>query len=397
MKAIKFPLLYLGMLGLFLVFASCAKTESREVQVSNGPADPNATTETKALFANLKKLAKDHVLYGHQDDLAYGVKWINEPGRSDVKEVAGSYPAVYGWEVGDIGNEGATENLDHVNFNNMREWIKQGYQRGGLITMSWHMDNPVTDGDAWDTTRAAPQILPGGKLHKKFTDKLDRFAAFIKTLKTDDGTPIPIIFRPFHEHTGSWFWWGAGNITPENYKKLYSFTLDYLRNKKGIHNLLIAYSPSGPGNHGGKEAFWNFYPGNDYVDIIGFDSYFHFSDSVTQDEIRQNVSTLGQHLGWVVRQAEQRGKIPAFTETGLNTIPIENFWTDILLKAIKSNPDAKRIAYVLTWRNANENRMKGHYFAPYPGQKSAENFKKFTDDPLILLENELPDMYKPNN
>src|SRR5437773_12322515 len=114
-----------------------------------GPAlvDPHATAETRALFVNLRRLAGKALLFGHQDDLAYGVQWFNEPGRSDVKETAGSYPAVYGWDVGGLERE-VGENLDAVAFERQRGWIAEGYRRGGVITLSWHMRNPVTGGNA---------------------------------------------------------------------------------------------------------------------------------------------------------------------------------------------------------------------------------------------------------
>jgi hypothetical protein len=86
--------------------------------------------ETRALFVNLRRLAGDAVLFGHQDDLAYGTRWRADAGRSDVQETAGSYPAVYGWELGDL-ERGAPANLDGVDFARMRGWIVEGYRRGG--------------------------------------------------------------------------------------------------------------------------------------------------------------------------------------------------------------------------------------------------------------------------
>src|SRR5256886_2275971 len=122
-----------------------------------GPAlvDPGATAETRALFVNLRRLAGKALLFGHQDDLAYGVQWFNEPGRSDVKETAGSYPAVYGWDVGGLEADGGA-NLDAVAFERQRGWIAEGFRRGGVVTLSWHMRNPVSGGNAWDTIRAVP-------------------------------------------------------------------------------------------------------------------------------------------------------------------------------------------------------------------------------------------------
>src|SRR4051812_34732206 len=147
-----------------------------------GPTDSLATPETVALFLNLRQLAREHVLFGHQDDLAYGYDWVAEPGRSDVKEVSGSYPAVYGWELSGL-ETGKAKNIDGVDFNQMRGWIAEGYRRGGVITVSWHMDNPVTGGNAWDTTSAIAQLLPGGPRHAQFTRSLDRLAAFLGSLR----------------------------------------------------------------------------------------------------------------------------------------------------------------------------------------------------------------------
>jgi mannan endo-1,4-beta-mannosidase len=92
----------------------------------------------------------------------------------------------------------------------------------------------------------------------------------------------------------------------------------------------------------------------------------------------------------LVEMAEERGKVSAFTETGLESIPEENWWTERLLQYIKADPVAARIAWVMVWRNARPN----HHYAPYPGHISAPDFQKFCEDPLILMEGKLPKMYK---
>jgi mannan endo-1,4-beta-mannosidase len=129
------------------------------------PIDAKATEQTKALNTNLKRIAEVGVMFGHQEDLAYGVGWSNSPGRSDVKEVCGSYPAVHGW---DVGKEETPNNIDHVLFENIRKWIIETYKRGGINTISWHVDNTTSGGNAWDTIRTVKHILPGGKDHEKF-------------------------------------------------------------------------------------------------------------------------------------------------------------------------------------------------------------------------------------
>ncbi|RYE14262.1 MAG: hypothetical protein EOP45_19880, partial [Sphingobacteriaceae bacterium] len=109
------------------------------------PADTQATKETMALYKNLKKLAAaGKTLFGHQDDLAYGVGWKYESGRSDIKSVTGEYPAIYGWELGNLEHD-LSYNLDSVPFDAMKGFIKEAYGRGSVITISWHMDNPVNN------------------------------------------------------------------------------------------------------------------------------------------------------------------------------------------------------------------------------------------------------------
>jgi mannan endo-1,4-beta-mannosidase len=102
--------------GLSVASFAFAQTATPEL-----PADPKATRQTIALNSNLKKLAAKGFMFGHQDDLAYGVNWRYENGRSDVKEVAGDYPAVYGWELGGLEAD-EEKNLDGVPFKMMRQF-----------------------------------------------------------------------------------------------------------------------------------------------------------------------------------------------------------------------------------------------------------------------------------
>lgn len=378
----------LFVIGCFVLLDACTST-SRVAPGDADLVDPEATAETKALYANLKRLAPDYVLFGHQDDLAYGVTWWSEKGRSDVKDVTGAYPAVYGWELGDLEHS-AERNLDSVRFDDMKKWIIEGYKRGGVISLSWHMDNPATGGSAWDRSRAVDVILPGGSKHEMYKQWLDAFADFVDDLKTGSfkwlgfGTPVPVIFRPFHEHTGSWFWWGKGNLTPEEYKQLWRFTVEYLRDEKGLQNIIYAYSTD---VFDSEEQYLEHYPGDEYVDMLGYDDYH----ALSRDE---TVVVMTRRLRMLVEMAEARGKIAALTETGSEGIPVPTWWTERFLKAIASDPVSRRIVYALVWRNANETMNPGHHYAPYPGHTSAADFVAFYNSPFVLFEDELPDLYR---
>jgi len=343
--------------------------------------DPKAGKRVKALYANLQMMSGKGILFGHQDDLAYGVHWKQEPGRSDVKEVCGAYPAVFGWDVSKLGKY--PFNIDTVDFARMKGWIREAYRMGGINTISWHLDNPVTGGGSWDTTGAVRAILPGGQHHDWYKAKLDLFADFLGDLRSSSffGHPIPVIFRPFHEQSGAWFWWGRTHCTPDEYKALWRFTVEYLRDTKNVHNLLYAFSPDVVDT---PEDYLRFYPGDDYVDIMGIDDYHDLSSL-------ERAPQLTRRLGMVAKLAEEHGKVSALTETGYERIPNPQWWTDVLLHNIKADASASRIAYLMVWRNARTS----HHYAPFPGHPSAENFVLFTRDPIILLENELPNMYRP--
>ncbi len=339
-------------------------------------ADADATPETFALFYNLKKLAPDFILFGHQDATAYGIGWKNEDLRSDVHDVCGYFPALYGWDIGKIGSE---VNIDTVNFERMKFWIRSAYERGGINTISWHTDNPVSGGSTWDVTKAVNAILPGGEKHEFYKKKLDLVAEFFRDLKTREGVLIPVIFRPFHESNGHWFWWGNGHCTDEEYILLFRFTVNYLKNENKIHNLLYAYSPD---IFGTEENYLKRFPGIEYVDILGYDNYHYFSSI-------QKIPAALNELRIVVSLAERMNKIPAFTETGLERIPISNWWTEYLLEPLKTDTIARKIAYIMVWRNDRPE----HFYAPYPGQISAADFVKFAADSFTLFEENLPDVY----
>jgi mannan endo-1,4-beta-mannosidase len=375
----------LALAGLVLGLSACGTASGLG---RRGPvlADPTATRETRALFANLQRLAPDHVLFGHHDDLAYGFTWRGEPGRSDVREVAGSYPAVYGWDVNRLFHRGRLDAPSPDGARQLRAWILEGFERGGVATLCWHMDNPVSGGNAWDTTRAVAALLPGGERHALYRASLDVLADFLKSLVPEGGRRrlAPVIFRPFHEHTGHWFWWGARHSTVEEFVALWRFTVEYLRDEKDVHNLLYAYSTD---VFDSEEAYLERYPGDAYIDLLGFDDYHSVRSDSTRD-------VLVRRLRTVAGLARERGKLAALTETGVEAVPDSAWWTDVLLPALKSDSVGGGIAFALVWRNANnETDRPGHFYAPYPGHPSAPDFVRFYRDPFVLFEDELPDLY----
>ncbi len=369
---------------VFLVYllGGCIFWVPQIAYAQTGPIDAQATKATKALLANLKMISQDHILFGQQDALAYGVMWRDwHKQRSDVADVCGKQPAVYGWDVSKLGQ--STFNIDTVAFDQMQQWIKTAFKMGGINTISWHFDNFVNGKSAWDVEgQVVRNILPGGPYHEAYKAKLDLFAKFVKALKVGVlfKKQIPIIFRPFHEHTGAWFWWGQPHCTPEEYKTLWRFTVSYLRDQKGLHNLLYCYSPD---VFEDKNHYLECYPGDEWVDILGLDDYHDLGEDGDSGK-------LVERLRMLVELAQEKGKVAALTETGQNGITENDWWTQRLLEPIKGDPLASQIAWILVWRNARTS----HHYGPYPGHSSAPDFVKFSKDPTMFFDKELPKMYR---
>ena len=342
------------------------------VQAQNLPIDAKATPETKNLYVNLKRAATQGVMFGHQDDLGYGVGWRDVPGRSDVRDVAGEYPGVAGWDLSLIELDSLNE-IDGIPFVKLHKYIEQVYAQGGVNTVSWHMRNPLdpkkTSWDKQDST--IRHLFADRKALRRYKSWLKKAATYLTSLKGPNGEVIPIIFRPFHEHNGSWFWWGRNHASPDEYKQLWRFTVDYLRKKK-VHNLLYAYSTD---TFRSREEYLERYPGDDYVDLVGFDVYHRPNAKDTVDRFVPNTRRMVETLRQI---GQEKNKPYAITETGLELIPMANWWTNTLQPIIQN----AGLSYVLLWRNGRPN----HYYVPYPGQGSATDFKAFSARPDVLLE-----------
>ena len=343
-------------------------------------SDIEATPMTKALYANLYKLKDKFTILGHQDALAYGVGWKYENGRSDIKSVVNDNAGLYGWDIGHLELD-SSKNLDGVPFNKMKNYIKEAHAIGGLVTLSWHASNPFTGKSAWDTTPGTLRsILPGNPSHEKYKAWLDKVALFVNDLKAKNGEHIPILFRPFHELTGNWFWWCKNGSTPEEFIELWRFTVNYLQKQKKMHHLIYVYNTA---DFKTENDFLAYYPGDDVVDIVSFDKYQYDQKNGREDFI----SIVERQLKIANTVAVQKNKILAIAETGFEAIPDSIWWTNTLYPLLEKHP----ISFVLLWRNAGYMRsmQKMHYYAPYENQVSAKNFKQFYLLPKMLFQKKL--------
>lgn len=348
--------------------------------VGLGSCSSPRTPETVCLLTNLRTIPSNGFMFGHHDDPVYGIGWEGDEDRSDVKSVCGDYPAVISFDLGRL-ELGGDKNLDNVPFARIRQEIIAQYNRGGMSSLSWHLDNPVTEKDSWDVsdTTVVASVLPGGVNHEKFNNWLDRVAAFMNSLQTEAGVKVPVLFRPWHEHTGSWFWWGQDLCTTEQYKALWRMTYDRMLQKE-VRNLLYAYSPGGSVED--SIAYLERYPGDDLIDLVGFDAY-QFDRQNYIDELENALTVLTQ-------VGKAHNKPMAITETGFETVPDSMWWTKTLYPVVSKYP----ISYVLVWRNARD--RENHYYAPYPGQVSADDFVEFYHHPRTLFAGDMKQLYLNN-
>ncbi|MGN0552531.1 MAG: glycosyl hydrolase [Oscillospiraceae bacterium] len=229
------------------------------VPIASGPAEsklklsnPNATKEAQALYDYICETYKNNIISGQQESTWMG---SDQYEFDYIYKNTGKYPAIRG--------------LDYMNddFDGVNERAADWHKKGGIVTICWHcgcdfsgswsesMNTEITD---WDKA-----LTEGTSEYETLIKGMDKAAAALKELKEQN---IPVLWRPFHEFDGAWFWWGKGD--EENFKKLWIMMYDRYTNYWELDNLIWVLGYSGNGKNYDK---W--YPGDEYVDIAGADSY----------------------------------------------------------------------------------------------------------------------------
>ena len=308
-------------------------------------SDANAADSAKALAAYLNTLMNsDQVLFGHQNDVSRSVN--PQASLGDVYDVTGQVSGVFGIDsLAVTGSEAGGSDAASALANSVA-YSKTAAANGAIVSLSMHMPNFSSskivknlDGtysfygcdfsESKDLSNdIVKQILPGGEYNEVFTAYLDVIADYASQLQA---AGIPIMIRPFHENTGSWFWWGSMN-TAETYKSLYRYTKDYME-QSGVHNLLWVYSPNGPITS--EAAYVSYYPGDEYVDILAFD-YYNDYNSYPAAADNSFFDSLDTTCNIVSSIAAKRGKIPAIAECGVRVMKKDGSDNEgLLVKAIR--------------------------------------------------------------
>ena len=197
------------------------------------------------------------------------VNWnINE--AEWVKRHTGKYPAIATFDYIHLKSSPA-DWIDYSNTTVAENWWKNN----GLISAGWHWIVPTSQGASEltyepgkTTFNAANATVVGTWENDVVKADLEKMAGYLKLLKAKN---IPVIWRPLHEAAGNtyeynggtaWFWWGAKGA--DAYKKLWIYMFDYFK-AQGLNNLIWVWTT--------QTKDKEFYPGDDYVDIVGRDIY----------------------------------------------------------------------------------------------------------------------------
>ena len=335
----------------------------------------------------------DFILFGQQNAGHIGISIDTKDGTdSDCRRLCGNMPAVVGIDtLGLTGYEGTPEILVKT--------VKNLWNNGCIITLSAHMPDFSLGGDGYYDYSATSvendcgrRIMPGGDLNAKYLRFLDMIADFSGKCINTNGELIPMIFRPFHECNGDWFWWGASHLKLEEYKALFRYTTDYLCKEKGVKNFAFCYSPNGPLTE--RADYLARYPGDDVVDILGLD-YYH--DNPKKGDVF--FKSLAASLDNLYEIAQVHQKVPAFTETGYRALetpagyfeglaPSDNanrkWFTDLLACLMKSE-GGKRCAFMLIWANFSEQQFWLPYVKDGFRHEMCDDFLAFAGDSTVVM------------
>ena len=349
-----------GWIELDRITVKSAETISDSTyNVTSSLVNNNATTQTKKLYQFLKDSYGNYVIAGQQcDGGIYGTEF------KVIKAQTGKYPALLGLDMMRYTpsrtalGDSSTAVEKAIEFSN----------KGGIVTFCWHWNSPtdyLKDGKDPDngnprwwggfytrnTDFDIAKVMNGqDEKGKKLLDAdIKEIAAQLKRLEN-----VPVLWRPLHEGSGGWFWWGAKGA--DAYKKLWRYLYEQLTNEYKCNNLIWVYN--------GQSADW--YPGDEYVDIVGEDIYpgYHVYNPQTS-KFRQAVAY------------GSKNKITALSENGCifdidQAVGVNCMWS-----------------WFCTW--SGEYILNGSSYSEQYTEKSI--LKKAYTSNYVLTLDELPDIY----
>ncbi|MEO0900029.1 MAG: glycosyl hydrolase [Bacteroidota bacterium] len=266
------------------------------------PVNPNASAEAKALLQYLHEISGNATLSGQHCPPLLGSKRL-----SVVHRLTGNYPAVFGQDFG-FSFPGYWDGINYRQ--NIVDEAIQRHRDGFIITLMWHavpptMDEPVSFAEGIQSKISDKDwnemLTPGTYLHEKWKSQVDVIAWFLKQL---DYAKVPVLWRPYHEMNGGWFWWGKKK-GEKGYVKLYRMMYERLTNFHKLNNLIWVYNTNE--FKLGVDRHDTYYPGDDVVDVVATDVYRTGYNEENYKQLKE--------------LADKGGKVMALGEVGIPPSP----------------------------------------------------------------------------
>ena len=263
------------------------------------PVNPRATREARELLAFLYEIQGKYTLSGQHNFIASGSRFSER-----VHEVTGAYPVVWGSDFSFAYRGDAPREFQHCGPLNLSEpgtdvrpsaltpeqarsqLVKnaiEAHRQGHVVTLMWHACPPQAGGDTcdgraiwtWDKRPSQEEwdrlTTDGTELNAAWKKQADVVAGYLKQLRD---ARVPVLWRPYHEMNGIWFWW-CNKKGPNGFRKLWLMMYDYYVKHHQLDNLLWVWDTNAPRDKPGDEAFAyeDFWPGLEYVDVLAADVY----------------------------------------------------------------------------------------------------------------------------
>lgn len=286
-----------------------------ELSATSDLADKNATPETQSLMNYLASVYGEHIISGQQEIYKYGPHDFDYE-FNYIKDTTGKLPAIRGFDFMNEANP--LYGSEDGTVDRMISWAKDSK---GIVTASWHITVPkkfsdYNIGDKVDWANAtygvwedSAKTIPAtdfdtAKVLEEGTKEREYYMLCLKMLaenlqKLQDAN-VPIILRPLHEaeggggEDGSWFWWGKSGSAV--YKDLWKLTYKTLTEDYGLHNIIWEW------NSYTFDTSTNWYPGDEYVDLVAYDKYNCTDSSTDPPVLVHNDSAIGGTFYSLVEQ-----------------------------------------------------------------------------------------------
>lgn len=264
--------LYMTILPIIFILSLLPWSEARSLPVTRSftpvavpavPSNPGASQEAADLLGYLSELSGKGILSGQHDYLESPDEYSGK-----LRNASGEYAVLHGYELGAINNQ------SKATIAKQRQAVVDSairwHDSGGIVAMTFHQNLPGTDPE-WANVHMTlsqeqfnPYVTPGTPQYKSLIASIDEIAVYLKELR-DAG--VPVLWRPYHEMNGDWFWWGH----KDNFSALWNIMYNRLTVTHKLNNLLWVWNPNAPNEW--SDAYEPYYPGADKVDILAADIY----------------------------------------------------------------------------------------------------------------------------